>query len=381
MNMHAAGEAVNGADRLEIVRSPDRLAAIENEWTRLWRECDALIFQSHGWISAWWQTARNPDEISLRIGLAWKGDRLIAIIPLAITRRKGLRFLEWAAVAYSDYGDILCAPECPDSVLDALWNGISREGGFDIAFINRLLPDVAARRVFAPGQATGTRLRPNHRQEVSARIGGDWPSGPAWLAAQPKKARKNHRRCIRLLEERGTMQVRLIGPDEPLQPIIDRLAVLKRKWLEQTGRSSELFDEGTPALKALVDVLARAGILHMFVIELDGVIAAISVNFAQRDTMMAWVTTYDPDFARASPGMVLIFEYVQWSFDHGIRTVDLLCGGEAFKGRLATHTVTLESLIGARTAKGRLALLADGLRQRLRRKREEKPALVEETDD
>lgn len=378
MNLHV-NQAIKGVDRLEIVTSPDRLAAVEDEWTRLWHQCDALIFQSHGWISAWWKTLRNPEQIALRIGLAWNGDRLIAVIPLAITRRKGLAFLEWAAAAHSDYGDILCAPECPDAALDGLWDGICKAGGFDLAFINRLLPDAAARRVFAPGKTAGVRLRLNHRQEISSRIAGDWQSGAAWLATRSKKARKNNRRCIKLLEEGGAVRIRLIGADEPLGPILDHLAALKRKWLENSGRSSELFEEGTPALKALVDVLARTGILRVFVIERDGVMAAISVNFIQHDTMMAWVTTYDPDFARASPGMVLIFEYVQWSFDHGLGMVDLLCGGEAFKDRLATHTVTLQTLIGARTAKGSLALLADGLRQKLRRPKE-KAVAAEEVD-
>ncbi|GGB07315.1 acetyltransferase [Brucella endophytica] len=367
MNMHAI-EAMEGVDRLEIVESPDRLAAVEEPWTRLWRECDGLIFQSHGWVSAWWKTLGRPEQTGLRIGLAWKGDRLIAVIPLAITRRKGLRFLEWAAAAHSDYCDILCAPECPDAVLDALWARLCKAGGFDLAFINRLLPDAAARRVFSPGKRTGVRLHLNHRQEISYRIAGDWQSGAAWFKTRSTNARQNHRRKLKMLENGGALRIRLLGPDEPLEPVLDRLVALKRHWLEKSGRSSELFEGGGPALKALVDVLARAGILHLFVIERDGIVVAVSVNFVQHNTMMVWMPTYDAEFARASPGLLLLFEYVQWSIDHGLGMVDLLCGEEAYKGRVATHTVTLETLVGARTAKGSLALLMDGLRQKLRRK-------------
>jgi len=363
--------------RLEIVETSDRLAAVEEQWTQLWHATDAHIFQSHGWISAWWKTLSDREGFALRIGLAWKDEKLVGVVPLAITRRKGLRWLEWAAGAYSDYGDILRAPECPDLVLDGLWTRICDAGGFDLALINRLLPDAAAWRIFAPNKAGRVRLRPNHRQEISSRIGGDWESGAAWLAGHPKKTRQNYRRGVRLLEEAGTMRFRLLGADEPLGPMLDRLSALKRKWLEKTARTSELFDEGAPVLAALVDVLARAGILRVFVIEVNGTVVAISVNFVQRGTMMAWVTTYDPDFARASPGMVLIFDYVQWSIDHGLGMVDLLCGGEAFKDRLATQVVALQSLVGARTAKGSLALLADGVRQRLRQRRRRDTAPAE----
>lgn len=368
MNALASVGAVN-AEQLEIVASAERLAAIRDQWTRLAHDCDALIFQSHDWISAWWKTIDDPTQVTLRIGLIWNGDKLVAVFPLVISRRKGLRFLEWAAVAYTDYGDLLRAPECSDAALDRLWSMICDAGGFDLVLFTRLLPDAAAWKVFRPGQTHGIKLRPNHRYEVSSRIAGDWTSGAAWLASHPKKTRHNYRRGLRILEESGTVQFRLLGADEPLGPVLDRLSLLKRKWLEKNGETSDLFDDGRPALAALVDVLARAGILRLFVMELNGTPVAISVNLAQRNTMMAWVTTYDPDCARASPGMGLIFSYVQWSIDHGLGMVDLLCGGEAFKDKLATDVVTLRSVIGARTVRGSLALLADDVRHSFQQRR------------
>ncbi|TJW39628.1 MAG: GNAT family N-acetyltransferase, partial [Mesorhizobium sp.] len=70
--------------------------------------------------------------------------------PMAIGKRKGLRFLEWAASSYTDYGDILVAPECSLSALQDAWARICETGGFDIAFLNRLLPGAAARKIFTP---------------------------------------------------------------------------------------------------------------------------------------------------------------------------------------------------------------------------------------
>ncbi|MCO5090842.1 GNAT family N-acetyltransferase [Bosea sp. (in: a-proteobacteria)] len=363
MNVRASPGGT-AAERLEIVETADGLAALAEPWTRLWRDCGALVFQSHGWISAWWGTIDDPRRSALRIGLVWRGERLVAVLPLAITRRKGLRFLEWAAIAHSDYGDLIRAPDCPEAALDRLWALVCAAGGFDLAFVNRLQPDAAAWRLFDPGKAHPVRLRPNHRQEISSRIAGGWESGAAWLAGHPKKTRQNYRRGIKMLEEAGTVAFRLLGPEEPLDPVLERLSALKRQWLVRNARSSVLFDDGKAALEALVAVLARAGVLRLFVIEVNGTAVAISVNFVERDTLMAWVTSYDPEFARASPGTVLIFDYVQWAIDHGLGGVDLLCGGEAFKDKLATEVVPLRSLIGAGSAKGALALFVDGLRRR-----------------
>lgn len=227
-----------GTERLEIVRSADRLAAVEAEWMDLWRRNDGLIFQSHAWITAWWDTVQDRDQRSLRIGLVWNGDMLVAVIPLAICKRKGMRFLEWAANSYTDYGDILVAPECSPSALHNLWAQICDIGGFDLAFLNRLLPDAAARKIFIPGTSNGVKLRPNHREEVSYRVAGEWGSGAAWLADQPKKTRQNYRRGIKTLEETGEMRFRLLGPEEPLQPVLDRLSALKRKSLALHARES-----------------------------------------------------------------------------------------------------------------------------------------------
>ncbi|PZO80285.1 MAG: GNAT family N-acetyltransferase [Mesorhizobium amorphae] len=364
MNAHAAAIVLD--ERVEVVRGPERLAAIEGEWTRLWGETDALVFQSHGWISAWWRAAGAASDAKLRIGLVWRGERLVAVVPLAIARRKGVRFLEWAAAAYSDYGDILRAPGCSDEALGRLWEAMRKGGGFDLVFINRLAPKAAANAIFGPSGPHGAGFRANHRREESSRIGGEWKDGAAWLASHPKKPRQNYRRGIKQMEETGPVRFRMLDPDEPRGPVLERLAALKRGSLEGKEHASPLFDPGSGVLAALVDVLAQAGILRLFVIEVGDKAVAISVNFVQRGTLMAWVTTYDPAFARASPGTVLIYDYVQWAFDQGLHTVDLLCGGEAFKDRLATHTETLSSVTLARTVKGSLALLADGLRRRLR---------------
>ncbi|MEO5757798.1 MAG: GNAT family N-acetyltransferase [Mesorhizobium sp.] len=358
MNKIGSIDAI-GAERLEIVSSSDRLAAIEAEWTSLWHRTDGLIFQSHAWVSAWWGAIQDRDRRALRIGLIWNDDKLVAVVPLAIGKRKGLRVLEWAASDHTDYGDILIAPECSLSSLRSLWVQLSTASGFDVAFLRRLLPDAAARKIFAPGAAGGMKLRPYHREEISYRVAGEWANGAAWLASLNKKMRQNYRRGISTLQETGDVKFRLVSPDEPLPPLLNRLSALKRMWLVRHTRESNLFIEGEQVLAALVDVLARAGVLRIFVLECNGAMVAVSINFVQHNKMMAFVTTYDPDFSRASPGTVLLMDYIQWSIDQGLREVDFLCGTESFKHRFSTRAVTMQSVLGTRTVQGLLASLAD----------------------
>lgn len=364
---------------LEIVTSHERLVALAAAWDALWRRCDGLVFQSHAWIEAWWRTATRRDERGLLIGLVWNGDVLEAVLPFATIRRRGVTILEWAAKEHSDYGDALLAPDRNRGAVAALWREIAATGRFDMVYLNRLLPEAAIRGVFATDVAA-RRLRLNHRSEISYRVIGPWQRGADWLGAQSKSLRQHHRRGRKFMEESGGYRFRLLGPEEPLEAVLARVAALKRIWLKRHGYASDLFDEGAPALQTLVEVMAKLGILRIFVLECSGTIAAVSINFVQRDQMMVFIPTYDPEFERWSPGTLLIIEYIQWSIDQGLSTVDFLCGGEEYKRRFATEAVTLESMTGARTLLGRMAIMADQAGHAIRSRRVSQPVNAERSE-
>ena len=348
------------SERFEIVRTAERLNAVGPAWTALWAESGALVFQSHAWVSAWWASAPYRDRRGLAIVLAWRGETLLGVLPLATVRRRGIRVLEWAAKECTDYGDALLAPGAGPHLLQRMWDHAGRAGGFDLAYLNRLLPDAAARALLDP-VGKGVRLRPNHRAEENWRVHGPWPTGEAWFDAQSKKTRQNYRRGRKSIGEHGPVTFRLLGPGDPLEPVLDRLAAFKRAWLATNGLSAStaFYDEGSQALPAMVRALAQTGLLHAFVLECGGALVAVSINFVQAGTMMAFVTTYDPAFERGSPGMVLMMDYIKWSIDRGLHTVDFLCGDEGFKSRFGTQTRILDSMTGARTLQGAAAQMVD----------------------
>ena len=355
-------------ERLEIVRTAERLGEIAAAWTRLWTRAGGYVFQSHGWISAWWHAVPDCDRRELKIVVAWRGDTLTAVMALATRRHHGLKVLEWAAKDCSDYGDVLVDPTADPELIQRMWVQLSADGGFDMVYLSRLTPEAAARCLLANTGPGAVPLHLGHRSETSFRVTGSWDSGDAWLQSQSKKFRQNHRRGHKLLGESGDVRFRLIPAGEPLEPVLERIAALKRQWLFKRDIKPSLFEEGAPMLKALIRVLADYGLLRTFVLECDGVIVAVTINFIHRDTLMAFITAYDAAYERASPGMLLITGYIQWAFDQGLSEVDFLCGVENFKDRLANSSAILSSVVGSKTLIGAAAVEFDRISHVLKRR-------------
>ncbi|PZA12937.1 GNAT family N-acetyltransferase [Rhodopseudomonas palustris] len=354
----AQGTSLEQATRLEIVRTTERLQEIGDAWETLWEQADAPVFQCHAWVAAWWHAVPDPHRRGLMIVLAWSGDRLDAVMPLAICRLHGIRVLEWAAKDYSDYCDVLLRP-CTDPALAVrMWDYVSAQGGFDAAYLPHLLPTATA-TTLTRRTTGGLALHPHHRQATSLRVVGRWENGQAWFDSQSGNARRNYRRALKSLSEGAKVEFRRLGPGEQLGPALQRCAELKRAWCARNGLIAPLFDEGSPMLPALAQVLADKNLLHVFVLERDGIIVAITINLVQHDTMMAYVTTYDSAFERGSPGYILLYDYIRWAIDQGATCIDFLCGDEDYKYRFANQQVTLASFVGGRTLLGKMALQSD----------------------
>ncbi|MGX7741691.1 GNAT family N-acetyltransferase [Rhodopseudomonas parapalustris] len=345
--------------RLEIVRTTERLQEVGGAWETLWEQTGALVFQSHAWVAAWWDAVPDPHRRGLVIVLAWSGDTLDAVMPLATCRLHGIRVLEWAAKDYSDYCDVLLRPGVDPALAVRMWDYVNAQGGFDTAYLPHLLPTAAAITLTRRTTGGGLALRRHHRQATSLRVVGPWDNGQAWFDSQSGNARRNYRRALKSLSEGAKVEFRRLEPGEQLGPALQRCAELKRAWCARNGLIAPLFDEGSPMLPALAKVLADKNLLHVFVLERDGIIVAMTINLVQHDTMMAYVTTYDSAFERCSPGYILLFDYIRWSIDHGATSIDFLCGDEDYKYRFANQQVTLASFVGGRTLLGKVALQSD----------------------
>lgn len=354
--------SAQGGITFEVVTTIERFDAVRGAWHALWRASGLPVFQSPDWVRAWWTTLPATPRRTLLLVLAWQGEALVGVMPLATKRFYFLRVLEWAAQDCADYCDVLLAPGQSPALTLSLWQAARRHGGFDVARLGHLKPEATAQILLREARVARMRLDP--RREAAFRICGPFDNGAQWLAQHPKKVRQNYKRGLAQLQALGEVRLRVVNEAAEQAAVLAQLAVFKRQTLERRGLSAPMFDTQSRALDALVAVLRAEGQLRLFVLEVAGQPAAISVNFEDAGTLSAFVTAYDPALDKASPGYVLIFEYIQWAFDRGLTVVDFLRGAEDFKRRFASAPVPLATLAAPATPLGWLMLNANALRKR-----------------
>lgn len=353
--------------KAEIVTSTARLGQIGPAWEQLVRLSNGRIFQSHGWVSAWWTAADTTSGLRLQIGLCWAEDgTLQAVIPCVTRPYRGMRVLEWAAKDCSDYCDAMVISDSTTALAIA-WQAIVAAGGFSVVYLSHVRPDAALPRLLGESGTRASRLRLGHRTERTLQVNSNGHDGAGWFRTLSKKARNNHLRGKRHLEEFGAVRIGIVEPQHRAETV-NQMVSLKSAWLATQGQRNSLFDRDACGLRAQIEVLAQQQALQVFAITCDGKLVAGLVNVVRDGQAAAFFSAFDGRYDRASPGTVVLVELLLWAFDHGIPEVDFLCGTEGYKLKFANRAVDLVSYVGARTGIGHAALLisewADASRQR-----------------
>lgn len=338
--------------RTEIVSASARLAEIGPAWDALWRRGGQDVFQSHGWIGAWWNARHAPGASRLRVALCWADGRLAAAMPFATRRHRGVRVLEWAARECSDYCDALVDPEAPDrrAALQQAWDAVAASGGFDLAYLSQLRPD-AAFHALLDGPPGPVRLRPGRRTARSLQVRSGGGDGRAWFDRLGDEARDGHARGLRVLGAAGPVAMRAWGPGDPADAVLERMVALNR-----TGQGGGIMDHGAAVFRALVRELARQGTLRLFTLHCGGDLAAALLIIAAGASEQVFRSAHDPRFDDAAPEALVLIEYLVSAFDRGLAEVDLLRVEDEGPYGFASARLDLASCVGARTLAGRLAL-------------------------
>jgi CelD/BcsL family acetyltransferase involved in cellulose biosynthesis len=226
-----------------------------------------------------------------------------------------------------------------------------RPAAASLAYLDADAPALARLRDAAAAAGYATRVRPIHRSPV-VHLGDP----ERWEAGRPRRRLADLRRRRRRLAERGQVTVAVAREAAALEDVI---ALERLGWKGARGTSIAGDQRLRGFYRAVAAWSADRGILRIATLRLDGRPLAALLGLQDAGVLHLLKGGYDPAFAEASPGQLLLQDVLAGAVGDGLARVELHGDAEPYKSvwtEAARSRVALE--IFAPTPAGPLARAA-----------------------
>jgi CelD/BcsL family acetyltransferase involved in cellulose biosynthesis len=336
---------------VRILRSLAEVEAIAADWEALSSRAHARPFQTFAWSASWLRTVGATAEYRVAVGASWENERLVAILPLVVGRRRGVRLLQWIGAGASDYCDALIDPSVATSpVLNELWHAYLAEGGFDLARLGQVRTDATIFEFLSS-------LKPwVETRESASGLDIKWASGQEWIRSQGARTRERINRGLRKMTKAGFV-FEVWQPGQPLEPLVQTLIDQKSAWLRQRGEKGFLLDpRGVAFTHELVREFAAAKILHLSCVRSTEAVAAVHLGFMSEGVLYYYIPSFDPQWSKLGLGTLLRESLIMWACDQRLRRFDLTRGEYDYKAQYDPEIEDMRTLVIPRTLIGRAAM-------------------------
>lgn len=328
--------------RSQVVDSAWEFTALRPEWNALLQASDsASPFLTWEWLHTWWQHLKGTSR--LQILAVRSGAELIALAPFRITTGSG-RFprLEMLGTgdAGSDYLDVIVRRGWESAAVVAIEAFVrSRNATLRLTHLGpSAVGDRVAHRLAERGWRRWTT--PGGTCPYIPLAGHTWDS---YLATLGASHRANVRRRIRGLEQRFDVRFERVTTDAVRREAFEKLVEYHRRRFDARGTAFT-----TAGSRAFHDEITKRaldrGWLRLYVLRLNGDIAAVMYGFLYGGTFYFYQHGFDDRYQEHSIGLVLMAMSIQAAIDEGAAGFDMLWGTEPYKFLWARETRELHNI-------------------------------------
>jgi CelD/BcsL family acetyltransferase involved in cellulose biosynthesis len=300
--------------------------ALEPVWVALFDQArEVTPFQSWEWMSSWW---RHHAEGRRWVLIARDKDVVVGIMPLRIEHYRGtpLRLVRWMGAPLSDYQNAICAPgreaECARAFLAYL---VEQKSRWDLCDLN----DVPRGHPLSQGGGPLHATVEFHRHCPIIRLPSSWD---AYLKTLGKNLRANVPRRRRQLEKAFRAELGIVeDPAELAQAMEDLFALHNRRWRKRGVRGAFASKRVQAFHHEVARRFLQRGWLRLHRLRLDGQTRGAFYCFHIPGRTYYYLSGFDLEISKFSPGNVLMGEVVKRAIADGDRELDLLRGDETYK--------------------------------------------------
>jgi CelD/BcsL family acetyltransferase involved in cellulose biosynthesis len=332
------------------------ISAVAADWRAL--EGMALLtpYQAHAWVAAFVATVGRAHGMDFRHVMLRDGrGQPLAILPLVITRRNGIRFAEFIGGKHANYHMGVYAPDFAAG-LDAqatralLMEIAAAIGGLDaFVFVNQ---PVEWQGVANPMALLAAGPSPSGAYKLSLATGDCDGTLRRAMSSHAHKKLKNKRNRFATF---GPSQVVRGTSEAEIERVISAFLAQKAMRFAAMGIADPFAD---PAMRAFLKKAASGDrpALQLYCLELAGRPVATYVGAVQGQRFSGMATSFDmeSEVARTSPGEILLIDLIRLQCQAGITCFDLGVGEARYKTTICDERDELVDSFVPVTAKGRI---------------------------
>lgn len=306
--------------RTEQVETIEALEALRDEWDSLLLTSSGVTpFQHPEWLIPWWRHLGQGRLCVLALRIA---GRLCGLA--ALYEKEGeLAFL---GTGVSDYLGLILDPSIELLGTEAFFQHLARNDGWSSCRLEELRPRSPLLSMRAP-YGLSAEFQPG---EVCLRV--KLPETVAeFRKLHGRSGADGSKRLWRKFFNRGLRMEAaesVPGADHSL----DMLFKLHAKRWESVGQNGVLQGPGMRAFHGeAVQGFLKKGMLALLTLVFEEREIAVLYGFECRGTFHAYITGYDPEFSRLSPGKLILLWAAERAIERGISEFDLMRGTEKYK--------------------------------------------------
>jgi CelD/BcsL family acetyltransferase involved in cellulose biosynthesis len=365
--------APNAATSWSSLSVVEDIATLEEDWRALENHALVTPYQAFGWVRPFTETVGSADCMAFRYAvLRDAADAPLAILPLVITRRSGIRFAEFIGGKHANYHMGIYDPAFATG-LDATSARLMLEeigaaiGGLDaFIFVNQPTRWQGAANPLAPLSAGPS---PSGAYKLSLVPGDGDGSLRRSMSSHAHKKLKNKRN--RFVTYGPSEVVRARTPAE-ITRIVDAFLRQKAARFAMMGVPDPF---AQPAVRRFIERGAkpdgeRPTVLELYSLDVAGQSVATYIGAVQGTRFSGMATSFDmqSEVAKTSPGEILLVDLIKLKCREGITVFDLGVGEARYKTTICDERDDLVDTFLPLTAKGHaFALFSRAKREAKRR--------------
>lgn len=313
--------------RLQIIEGSEGISGLDKDWDDLFaRALDAPPFLSRPWISTYIEE-RGIKGVPLFI-LAWCGTKLVALFPLEVHKCLGVKIARPISNHKGYYLGLLIDPNY-QSVIRYLADTIKSRKVFDVYYSDDLSSEDLATNDLMDGLVKkGYSLRQSFRNPCfQIKLGSSFDE--YFRKKASSKSRQNLRRRERRLFESSNVKIEHYADGKVTPEVLLRIATVEEQsWLKRRGAAVLQ----KPFYQKLLLKMARAGIGHVWLMNIDGEDAAFEyVLISHKRLQFGWRAFSLKYTSSVSIGQILMMHTIRDACSNDIKSMDIGHGDADYK--------------------------------------------------